>query len=322
MKKRDFIICAPLQAVGSSHGILALVQLGLSIEKKGHAVYFCINTFANNEEVVLTVDFDKYMPQNEQEKRFIDSVNRARSSFGLKMLPDFSPARIDESYVVYPEIMLHNPLKAKRVIRYFLNKDGYLRQGRRVNAGPDDFILAHSKLMHPNAHHICFFGVLNPLFHDRDTFSAEHRKMDLTYIGKGEHYGITETVPNTVVITRNWPETKEQLAILLRNCRFFYTGDACSAINAEALRCGAIPAFLDNGPWSDEEIDGSEAGVLPRLYGGMQAGDNFYAEFEAQRVAFVERLHALERGWDASVFEMVDKVSAHFEARVPSGVAA
>lgn len=318
MKKRDFIICAPLHAVNNSHGILALVQLGLSIEKSGHSVYFCVNTMLNNQEVVVTVDFDTCVPQNDAEKKLVESIKRVRAQFGIKLLADFSAQRIDECYVVYPEIMLHNPLKAKRVVRYFLNKDGNLRNGERVNVGETDFILAHSKVMYPKVHHVCFFAILNPLFNDRDTHLAEHRKLDITYIGKGEHYGLSGTIPGTIAITRTWPETKEQLAILLRNCRFFYTGDACSAINAEALRCGAIPAFLDNGPWSDEEIDGAETGVFPRLFGGMKPSNNFFAEFEIDRGAYLERLQRLADGWDASVVEMVEKVNVHFESRLPS----
>ena len=47
----------------------------------------------------------------------------------------------DDTIVIYPEVIEGNPLKAKNVVRYFLNREG-LASGNRVNPSSDDFILA------------------------------------------------------------------------------------------------------------------------------------------------------------------------------------
>jgi hypothetical protein len=315
MTKRDFIICAPLQLVNHSNGVLALVQLALSIEKSGRSAYLCVNSNSDGREVVLSIDFDTYVPQSDAERHFIGAIRQAQEKFGFKMLKDFSQQRIDECYVVYPEVMLQNALHAKRVIRYFLNREGNLAIGHKINVGVDDFILAHSRIMHPNPHHVCFFAAINPLFHDENTHPTRLRKMDLLYIGKGAHYGLSGTLPNVVTITRTWPDTKEQLAILLRNCRVFYSGDACSSINVEALLCGAIPALLHNGPWTNEELDGTELGPFPRLHAGTPADEDFFATLEKQRTGYIDQLRKFQLGWDDSVAQLIDKVDAHFESR-------
>ncbi|SAL64593.1 hypothetical protein [Caballeronia telluris] len=314
MKRPDYIICAPLQWTFSSNGVLALVRLARSIEKTGRRAYMCTYRHVNGVEAAIGIDFDTYAPKNEGEQQFVGTIRRVAQEFGITMLKDFSQQHVDDCIVVYPEALLTNPLNAKRVVRYFLNREGIV-SGRKVNVGPDDFILAHSRVMHPDPHHVCYFAELNPLFHNRGTHPAEHRQLDISYIGKGSVYGITDPVPETVVITRTWPETKQELAILLRNCRFFFTADACSNLNTEALACGAIPAFRDTGPWTNEDIDSFEPAPFPRLYEGVQAGDDFFAEFEKERLGYLERLQRLIDGWDDSVAQMADKADVHFALR-------
>jgi hypothetical protein len=166
--------------------------------------------------------------------------------------------------------------------------------------------------MMPNAQHVCFFSKMNPIFHRHGSLPPHDRRMDITYIGKGELYGVTGKIENTVVITRYWPAAKEELAAMLRNCRLFYTADACSNINNEALACGAIPVFMHNGPWTEAEIDAFEPGPMPRLRLGESLTAAGFAQFELARERYLTGLEALEQRWDASVQEFVEKVDLHF----------
>ena len=100
--------------------------------------------------------------------------------------------------------------------------------------------------------------------------------------------------------------------MVLRTCRFFFTADAWSAINAEALCCGAIPVFIHPGPWTDAEVDGSEVGRLPRLVPGAELTEAGFAAFETERRAFVARLDAVTAGWHDSVRAMLVAADAHF----------
>jgi hypothetical protein len=136
--------------------------------------------------------------------------------------------------------------------------------------------------------------------------------LDLSYIGKGALYGVNAKISNTVAITRNWPESKEELAALLRNCRFFYTADSCSHINNEALSCGALPVFLHNGPWTDAELDSFEAGAMPRLRLGEIIDEARCDEFERARDVYLDRMATIERQWELSVRALIEKVDLHF----------
>jgi hypothetical protein len=298
-----------------SNGILGLVQLAKTIEKLGRTAYMC-QIRGDNDEIICSDDLNTHISANEKTKTVIDTIVQAAQKFGVKICSDFTRQRIDGAYVVYPENVLENPLGAKNVVRYFLNRDGILKKGATVNVGATDFILTHSKVMRPDAQHVCHFSMMNPLFNRDNTVPPELRKLDITYIGKGSLYGYAGKVDHTVEITRNWPATKEELAALLRNCRFFYSADACSYINNEALSCGAIPVFIHNGPWTDAEIDSFEGGTLPRLRPNATLDENFFPQFEVARDQYLKRLQACEQRWEPSVREMIEKVDRHFASRM------
>lgn len=319
MTQNDFIICAPFAMVNISHGVRTLIELARNIQKSGRRAFLCTYVFLNGQETVFPVNLETHVPGSDAERLLVDALRQIEVDYGVPFLTDFSSQFIDTCYVVYPETMTtQNALNAKRVIRYFLNKDGALT-GRKVVLGHDDFILAYSQVMHPHPHHICFYaGHDVSMFNSDNTLATAQRKLDLTYIGKGATFGVTSIVRDSAEITRTWPATKEQLAILLRNCRFFYTADACSKINLEALSCGAVPVYMFNGPWTDEEIDGSEFGAIPRIYLDTKVGPDFFAEFDVRRAEFENRVKAHMQVWDESVQQMIAKVDQHFAQRLPA----
>lgn len=316
MKKHHFLVCAPLHMTHSSNGILALIHLAKTLQKFGSTVHMC-QTWGKNDESILALTPEVTTPGTTPEDwQLVERIYQTTAKFGLRMCNDFSREAIDSSYVVYPECMLGNPLGARNVIRYFLNRDGILKNGAKVAVGSNDFLLTHSKVMEPNAHHVCHFQRSDPLFNRTNSLPPAQRTLDLNYTGKGALYGASGVVPNTVAITRTWPDTKEQLAILLRNCRFFYTADACSNINNEALSCGAIPVFMHNGPWTDAEIDAFDAGPMPRVHPGVPQPENFFETFEILRERYLEGLRQCELRWEPSVQEMMEKVDRHFASRI------
>ncbi len=88
----------------------------------------------------------------------------------------------DDTIVIYPEVIEGNPLKAKNVVRYFLNREG-LASGNRVNPSPDDFILAFNAMFHASPQAIVRYENLNPHVSLGSTPTVD-RRLDCTY-GKG-----------------------------------------------------------------------------------------------------------------------------------------
>ena len=161
----------------------------------------------------------------------------------------------DDAIVIYPEVIDGNPLKAKNVVRYFLNREGYA-SGNKVNAGPNDFILAFNKLYHPNPHAIVRIENLTKHAYLAGSKPTMERKLDCTYIGKGLFYSDKcKVIEGTIEITRTAPAEKQGLADLLRQTRFLFTYDSCSALSAEAILCGAVVVPLMFHPYTAEEIE-------------------------------------------------------------------
>jgi hypothetical protein len=210
------------------------------------------------------------------------------------------------SIVVYPEIIPGNPLCASRVVRYLGNKDGLLT-GKKMGSRSGDFLLAHSKVIEPNADCVLFNAEFNPAFNDTGVLS---RDMDATYVGKGHIYGKCSIMANTLYIDRTWPYGAEQLAYVLRRTRFFYTWDSWTATNVDAILCGAVPYFLRYEPWTEAELDGSELGEIPRMDANHT---EFYPlEFQKKRRKLIKRIDELNATWENRVREFIGRVEAHF----------
>lgn len=197
---------------------------------------------------------------------------------------------INEGIVIYPEIVSGNPLRAPRVVRYFLNKDGLI-SGVKSYAQAKDFCLAYYKSFKPNANDLLCLPITSECFNDLNTKSAMERNYDVTYIGKGHQYSAVFIVTGTTEVTRNWPVSKTELAALLKGARYFYSWDTVSSTNIDALRCGAIPVFLQWNQISKEEIDKDEYGPYPYLLADIQ-GDkivvqNNHADFLKKRESYL-----------------------------------
>jgi hypothetical protein len=144
-----------------------------------------------------------------------------------------------EAIVIYPEVITDNPLKADKVVRYLLNREGVM-QGKMIEWGKTDFPLAFSKAYRSDC---------NTLFYaNTDTNIFKNMSLDRTYnsyyIGKGRQYAHCDELPGCVEITRTFPARKEDLAIILNQSKILFTYDTASAINLDAVLCGAMPFFM------------------------------------------------------------------------------
>jgi hypothetical protein len=218
---------------------------------------------------------------------------------------------LQDGIVIYPETIHGNPLQATRVVRWMGNKDGALREKRGMGAAPTDFIVAHSKVIRPDADFVLYYSYVNPCFNDIDA-SPEKRVMNATYIGKGYLYknpiGI---IKNTLWIERKWTSTQEQLAFLLKHIACVYTWDCWSQTNVDAILCGAVPFFLQYDPFTSDEIDSAELGRIPRLDGDHRSFD--LEQFKRERFALMARIGTLQATWPVRVREFYDKMQARFQ---------
>jgi hypothetical protein len=134
--------------------------------------------------------------------------------------------------------------------------------------------------------------------------------MNGTYIGKGYLFGPVGIMKNTLEIGRRWPHTQEQLAFLFRHMACIYTWDSWTQTNVDAILTGCVPFFLNYAPFTPEEIDGSELGIIPRLDRENHVFD--LERFVSQRTALITRIAELQASWGMRVKDFYNKVQARF----------
>jgi len=218
----------------------------------------------------------------------------------------------DNSIVIYPEVVTDNPLNAKNVVRYFLYYDSKI-MGKKVEVGARDFTISYSKQFYPTAHYTLFSPQFNPIFNTLNTKPLKDRQLDITYIGKGNLYGNTSVIKNSLYIDRNWPAGQEQLSILLKQTRFFYTWDSVTSMIPEAVLCGAMPVFLRFDPIDETDVDTTELGPIPRLSVKSPNFNFSYSEFVKKKETLEGTIKMYKDSWYKRVLECASMAEAHFK---------
>lgn len=321
--KSVFVFCIPFLFLSSSNGILSVIRLAEKLKRIGNVVYFaCVLSEYPDAELVFTSEHIAQMDQAIYEE-ILNAVKNSAHVFNIEFIPNPQDYVRAGAIVLYTERIIDNPLGASKVIRYFGNRDGFLNGGKLVNAGKSDFILAHSRILHPSPDFTLFFAEINPLFHDSSAPAYEERRKSLTYVGKGSLYGDVGVIAGTQMLLRHAPETKEELADWLRHSRFLFLWDSWTNLMVEALFCGAIPVVLRYAPFTAEEIDASELGPIPRMEFDDLRWDESTGlydlkdgrvldEFERERDAFIQRVAQYDADYEASVGELSEALHEHF----------
>lgn len=209
-----------------------------------------------------------------------------------------------KAIVIYPDVVSDNPLDARYVVRYMLNRDGFIT-GVPINFGPRDFILTWENFFHTNAHAQLHKPIISDLFHDRDTLSPLERNIDSCYFGKSLIYNLNP-VPNTVLINSNGPLSKKAMASLLRQTRILYTYDPLTLTIPEALFCGAFVCILNYQPWRPEDFD---------FYPTVQIENNnliIPLDYTDRRDRYIDMLKTAVENYQNNLASVVEKILKHY----------
>lgn len=275
-----FLICAPPYN-DKSAGIVVLHELHENLLKIGVDAHLAV-----------------FVPHTQTETRY----------YGPADMADI----LENGIVVYPEVITGNPLGAKKVVRYFLNREG-AASGNPVNAGENDFILAFYPLYHKKPHAILAKEATNPVFNDEGALPWHERMLDCTYVGKGAFYNQCDVIEGTTEITRQWPETKQELADLLKKTRFIYMYDTMTAMITDAIRCGAIPVFLMYYPYNLTEMNSNYYGEVPM---GIPVPGEIIVptEYEQIRKDYLSKIDYVAAQHLEILGGVVEQIKQHFQS--------
>ncbi|WP_347988734.1 tetratricopeptide repeat protein [Methylomonas sp. AM2-LC] len=134
--------------------------------------------------------------------------------------------------VIYPEVVPGNLLNAKRVIRYILNVPGKLGHGEKTY-DPSEVLVAYNQELAHYANGVMLqVPSIEPFFYSSDC----EKPVNAVFVGKGQDLGLHPA--DCIAITKSYPETRRQLADLLRTVKTLFIYDDFSMIAQEARLCG------------------------------------------------------------------------------------
>ncbi|XVJ50977.1 MAG: hypothetical protein HEQ32_02345 [Vampirovibrio sp.] len=138
---------------------------------------------------------------------------------------------------------------------------------------PSETIFSYTRAFYPEVPLLTVPWIDTSMFYN----DGQPKTEDFSFVYKG---GKCRNAPETeglVEITMNYPDTRAELAVLLRRTRVLYSYDACSALLDEAQLCGADVRIVTP--------DGIEA------YHSDYT--NYVSNFKKQLAAFIETTQAL-----------------------------
>jgi len=174
--------------------------------------------------------------------------------------PDIS----DEDIVVYSDSEKGNPLGAKRVVRYLLNKPGVLT-GALVDYGPSDYIVEYSPLV---GIHFPKLFLLNDDRELIDRWAGSRREDSVAfYFGKIEKKNrskfwriiarVRKDFSGHYLITRRYPRDRDELFSILSKVSLLVSLDPLTNLNYEAALLGT-PVLLLNDSYNTEGTEFAE----------------------------------------------------------------
>lgn len=202
-----------------------------------------------------------------------------------------------DAIVIYPEVITNNPLNAKKVVRYLLNKEAAI-DGKPIEWNANDFPMAYSKL----------YKDCDTLFYpiaDTDTVNRnESRKYNSYYVGKGSKYAICPPLPGCQEITTS--TLREQFIDILNKSKILFTYDTLTSTNLDAALCGAIPYFLLKPP---ENLKDAELGK----YWLESLDPQEVAQIKENIETIKPRILQMRKEFPQKLTEMCNKIEAHFK---------
>lgn len=299
MKPR-FLIAAP-QYSHQAGGIMALHNLCDMLNRQGFeaAIVFFHSGKAPDFQWASSNNPELYNPAHQHYHLSLDNADGSVSDF------------LENGIMVYPDLIPGNPLGARRVVRYILcHNIGYQAQ-------QDEYVLSFSRMFIDGAHGYLYQNFVDPNMHARGARHWSERTMDLTYFGKGPSFINCMRIPDTLMLTRTWPEDKNQLGILLRQCRYMFSWDSVSQTNNDAVACGAVPVLIHDRQTTLEALARGEPGAYPPVgLPNLLDRDSVVGEpaaIDAAMAAMGAKVDYYIESWPERVREFALDAGRHFQ---------
>jgi hypothetical protein len=158
----------------------------------------------------------------------------------------------ESDIVLYPEIITDNPMAARRVVRYLLNRPYYLKN-EGIVYGDSDYLLSYSNQISTLAERLFILDDSYAAFEDlrvekEDKIAVYFGKIDPDNLDKmyDQVRAIALQYKKAECITRFYPEDKEDLRRKIASSRLLLSFDPISNLNYEATLWGTPTLMLND----------------------------------------------------------------------------
>lgn len=168
---------------------------------------------------------------------------------GYHYLETFDIQTRKRDVVVYSETVIGNPLRFNNIVRYVLYYPGI--SGGEYPFYPSENIFTWEKKYYPGAPQLYLEWLDTSLFFD------EHlpKTQDCYFVNKGGKWKELGELNGLTEINMNYPESRYDLAKLLKTTGILYSYDSDSAILAEAICCGAKVKIITKNGFKDANLE-------------------------------------------------------------------
>ncbi|RZL04453.1 MAG: hypothetical protein EOP36_00105 [Rubrivivax sp.] len=190
--------------------------------------------------------------------------------------------KLKDAIVIYPEIISGNPLRAKRVVRWFLNKPGRLNV--HTNYSPDDLCFCYQETfndpeLNPEGRQLIIISVMD------DVYKQTHfgpRSGTCYILRKGRHRVVDPAALDGPIIDGL---SHQDIARIFNECDYCISYDSYSMYSAYAAMCGCksivVPEpGIDKQQWQPvEEMTYGIAYGTDDVESAMQTRDKMMATY-------------------------------------------
>lgn len=135
--------------------------------------------------------------------------------------------------VIYPEVVVGNPLRFQNVARLILYYPGL--NGGMKQYHESEVLFTHSPMFYPEIPVLTVPWLDTTIFYD----DKSPKTQDCCFVHKGGRFREISETDGLLEINMDYPKTRNELADLLRTTKTLYSYDNCSALLEEAVLCGA-----------------------------------------------------------------------------------
>lgn len=208
--------------------------------------------------------------------------------------------------VVYPEVVVGNPLKADRVVRWLLHKPGF-NNGGKIDFGKNDLFFYYEKAFDDSRFNRHPENRLHIVSQRKDVYKITNtgkREGTCYILRKGHKRKIIHDVENSILVD---DLSHEEKAKVFNQAQYCISYDTYTMYTVYAAMCGCIPIIIPEEGVSKEEWQPLEQNRYGMAYG---FDDIEYAQ--RTRGLLLNHLERQEKESNQSVQRFVEKVKAYW----------